>query len=78
MALTRRQALMLALGCCLIPVPVSCGTAAAGYLCMPAPDPNGYIDVYYEIEPLIIAATEFLTGTNIPVYYRAGHDRRHL
>jgi hypothetical protein len=45
---------------------------------MPAPDANGYIDVYYEIEPLIVAATEFLSGTSIPVYYRVGHDRRRL
>jgi hypothetical protein len=45
---------------------------------MPAPDANGYVDVYYEIEPLIVAAAEVLTGSNIPVYYRAGHDRRHI
>jgi hypothetical protein len=77
-ALTTRHALLLALGCSLFPVSVSCGTAAAGYTCMPAPDPDGYVDVYYEIEPLIVAAAEFLTGTNIPVHYRAGHHRRRL
>jgi hypothetical protein len=59
----------------LLPVPVRCGTAALGYMCMPAPDADGFIHVYYEIEPLAIAALELATGTRIPVYYSAGRRR---
>ena len=77
-ALSRRYAVLLTLGCSLFPVPVTCGTAAVAYTCMPAPDPTGYVNVYYEVEPLIVAVIEFVTGTSIPVYYHAGHRRHRL
>jgi hypothetical protein len=70
--------LLLALGCSLLPVPVACGTAAMGYYCVPAPDPTGHLNVYYEIEPLLVAAIEFATGTSIRVFYYAGYDRQRV
>jgi hypothetical protein len=45
---------------------------------MPAPDPSGYVDRYYEVEPLAVALIETITGTSIPVYYYAGHRRERL
>ncbi len=32
----------------LFPVPVTCGAPTA--TCMPAPDPQGYVSVYYELD----------------------------
>jgi len=78
MALTKRRKVMLTLVAFLIllPVPVTCGTTAIGYTCMPAPDPSGYVNIYFEVEPLSIAILEFFTGTDIPVYYYAGYHHR--
>jgi hypothetical protein len=68
--------LALAVVLILLPVKVTCGTAAPGWTCLPAPDPSGYSDVYYEIEPLGIALIERVKGTNVPLFYHSGHDRR--
>ena len=72
----RRVIALVFLASLLFPVPVTCGTAALGYTCMPAPDPSGYVSVYFEVEPLAIALLEGITGTNIPVYYYAGYRHR--
>ena len=74
----RGFAILLALLFLLLPLPVTCGTAALGYTCMPAPDPTGHLDVYYEVEPLLIAAIELVTGTSIGLYYHAGYRRERL
>ncbi len=78
MTATGKVAVCVVLGVSLLPVRVTCGTPAAGYTCMPAPDPSGYIEVYYEVEPLLIAALEFLTSTNLPVYYQSGRHRERV
>jgi NO-binding membrane sensor protein with MHYT domain len=75
----RRKVLLVAVVLIvLIPVRVTCGTAAMHYVCMPAPDSSGYVNIYFEVEPLGIAVVEFLAGTNIPIYYYAGYHHRRV
>ena len=64
--------------CCLaaalfFPVKITCGKI--GYTCMPAPDANGYVSVYYEVEPLGITLLETVLGTNLRIAYSKGYDR---
>jgi hypothetical protein len=76
MIFTKRRNIVLVLsaGLLLLPVPVNCGSPS--YSCMPAPDQSGFINPYFEVEPLSVAIIEPFTAFNIPVYYYAGYDRR--
>jgi hypothetical protein len=70
----------LSLCCCgsalFFPVKIPCGKI--GYTCLPAPDPNGFVSVYYEVEPLGITVIETVLGTNLRVAYSKGYDRRKI
>ncbi len=57
----------------LFPVSVTCGAPTA--TCMPAPDPQGYVSVYYEVEPLVVALLETVLPVNLPLKYHSGHHR---
>lgn len=57
----------------LFPAPVTCGALTA--TCMPAPDPQGYVSVYYEVEPLFVALLETVLTVNLPLKYYSGHHR---
>ena len=59
----------------LFPVPVSCG--APGRTCMSAPDDQGYVSVYYEVEPLAVALVEGMLRMDLPLKYAHGfsHER---
>ena len=59
--------LILALIIALFPVPMACG--APGATCMPAPDDDGYVEIYYEIEPLAVALLEQQLWVNLPAYF---------
>jgi hypothetical protein len=50
----------LALIVMLFPLKTTCGQV--NYTCMPAPDPNGIVQLYYEVEPLGLAFIETLVG----------------
>ena len=67
--------------CCLaatllFPVKITCGKI--GYTCMPALNANGYVSVYYEVEPLGITVLETVIGTNLRIAYSKGYDRRKI
>ena len=55
-----------------MPIPVTCGTAANVY-CASAPDQNGNVHYYYEIEPLSIYLIEKIIHTNVKIYYSADY-----
>lgn len=77
----RWRKVLLACGCglglclcsgLLLPVPMTCGHQF--YTCTPAPDANGTIRRYYEVEPLGITLLETLLGDNLRIYYTSGYE----
>ena len=60
----------------LFPVPVSCG--APGMTCMPAPDDQGYVEVYYEVEPLAVALVEGVLRMDLPLMYASATSREQV
>ncbi len=77
-------AVVLVIGVLAVPIKQRCG--APGYVCATAPDAQGNIHYYYEIEPLGILLIEYeieplgvlftenVTGSNVPFYYTSGED----
>ena len=63
-------ALVIVVAC--LPVKQRCG--AAGYTCATAPDAQGEVHYYYEVEPLGVQMIESATHSNIPLFYRSGED----
>ena len=55
-----------------LPIKQRCGVP--GYACATAPDAQGNVHYYYEVEPLGAALIESLTGSNFPLYYTSGED----
>ncbi len=54
------------------PVKTTCG--ATNYACATAPDEQGKIAYYYEIEPLAARMLDTLLQTNTRIAYTSGHD----
>ncbi len=67
--------LLLLLGA-LFPVVVPCG--ALGYTCMPAPDPQGYVQLYYEVEPLTVVLLEGILQHDLPLAYFHGYMQKQV
>ena len=72
--MTRRRKLILALALIVILFPLKTQCGQVNYTCMPAPDPNGVAQLYYEVEPLGLSLIETLVGSNWRLYYWSGYD----
>jgi hypothetical protein len=59
-----------------VPVKQRCG--APGYSCATTLDSQGYLQYYYEVEPLGVFLAEMFTGTNIKIFYKSGEEREKL
>ncbi len=71
-----RLLMAVALIAALAPVAVPCGSPYV--TCMPAPDAEGYVDVYYEVEPLAVLLLETVTRAYMPLAYFSGHRREQI
>ena len=57
----------------LSPISVPCGAPTAA--CMPAPDAQGFVSVYYEVEPIVVALLETMLPVNLSLKYYSGYHR---
>jgi hypothetical protein len=55
-----------------VPIKQRCGVP--GYRCATAPDAQGNVSYYFEIEPLGVKLIESLSGSNFAFYYTAGDE----
>jgi len=71
---------VLCLCCCgsalFFPVKIPCGKI--GYTCLRAPNSQGFVSRYYEVEPLGVTVIETVLGTNLRIAYSTGYDEYKL
>jgi hypothetical protein len=65
-------AVVLVIAVLALPTKQRCG--APDYTCATAPDAQGNVHYYYEVEPLGVYLLEIITGSNVRFYYRSGEE----
>jgi hypothetical protein len=65
-------AVVLVIAVLAVPIKQKCGVP--GYTCATAPDAQGNVTYYFEIEPLGVNLIERLSSSNFPFYYTSGDE----